>query len=255
MSYKIKNWHQFQHFKDRKPPWIKLYRDLLDDVHWHDLDPKAAKNLVMIWLIASEYDGALPDMKTLAFRLRVLENEAKSIVSKLSHWLIHDDIKPISDRYQNDSLEIETEKEKEREGEAKRATRLPTNWTPRLEDGTDELELDKFRDHWKAAPGQRGVKLDWDATWRNWLRRAAESKPKQQSRETPLETGLRIIKEMEDAEYQRSHASRDTLALSLQRQPSGQGDIPSPSGSQLRGLLSIDASITMPPKDWFDLEE
>ena len=136
-----------------------------------------------------------------------------------------------------------------------RGSRLPDDWQPRVEDGTDELELAKFRDHWKAAPGQRGVKLDWDATWRNWLRRAAESKPKQQSRETPLETGLRIIKEMEDAEYQRSHASRDTLALSLQRQPSGQGDIPSPSGSQLRGLLGIDASITMPPKDWFDLEE
>ena len=136
-----------------------------------------------------------------------------------------------------------------------RGSRLPDDWQPRVEDGTDELELAKFRDHWKAAPGQRGVKLDWDATWRNWLRRAAESKPKQQSRETPLETGLRIIKEMEDAEYQRSRASRDTLALSLQRQPIGQGDIPSPSGSQLRGLLSIDASITMPPKDWFDLEE
>ena len=136
-----------------------------------------------------------------------------------------------------------------------RGSRLPDDWQPRVEDGTDELELAKFRDHWKAAPGQRGVKLDWDATWRNWLRRAAESKPKQQSRETPLETGLRIIKEMEDAEYQRSHASRDTLALSLQRQPIRQGDIPSPSGSQLRGLLGIDASITMPPKDWFDLEE
>ena len=136
-----------------------------------------------------------------------------------------------------------------------RGSRLPDDWQPRVEDGTDELELAKFRDHWKAAPGQRGVKLDWDATWRNWLRRAAESKPKQQSRETPLETGLRIIKEMEDAEYQRSHASRDTFALSLQRQPIGQGDIPSPSGSQLRGLLGIDASITMPPKDWFDLEE
>lgn len=187
MSYKIKNWHQFQHFKDRKPPWIKLYRDLLDDVHWHDLDPKVAKHLVMIWLIASEYDGALPDMKTLAFRLRVLGNEAKSIVSKLSHWLIQDDITTISSRYQNDSLEIEretekeTEKETEREAEAKRATRLPTDWMPRPEDGTDELELAKFRDYWKAAPGQRGVKLDWDATWRNWLRTAGKSPTAKQS--------------------------------------------------------------------------
>lgn len=32
----------------------------------------------------------------------------------------------------------------------------------------------RFVDHWRAQPGQRGTKLDWDATWRNWMRRAAE---------------------------------------------------------------------------------
>lgn len=26
------------------------------------------------------------------------------------------------------------------------------------------------RDYWIAQPGQRGVKRDWDATWRNWVR-------------------------------------------------------------------------------------
>ncbi len=29
----------------------------------------------------------------------------------------------------------------------------------------------RFRDHWIAQPGQKGVKTDWFATWRNWLRR------------------------------------------------------------------------------------
>jgi hypothetical protein len=32
VTIRIKNWAQFQHFKDRKPPWVKLYRDLLDDM-------------------------------------------------------------------------------------------------------------------------------------------------------------------------------------------------------------------------------
>ena len=196
MTYKIKNWHQFQHFKDRKPPWIKLYRDLLDDVDWHDLDPKAAKNLVMIWLVASEYDGELPDMKTLAFRLRVPENEAKSIVSKLSHWLIQTDISAISEQYQVDSLEIETEKETEREverkRETKRASRLPDTWHPRAEDGLDNLELAKFRDYWKAVPGQKGVKLDWDATWRNWLRTAGKS-PTNAKPSVEVRTGPRNV--------------------------------------------------------------
>ena len=33
---------------------------------------------------------------------------------------------------------------------------------------------DQFRDYWLAIPGRQGVKLDWQATWRNWVRRACE---------------------------------------------------------------------------------
>jgi hypothetical protein len=57
MAARVKNWKKFQHFKDRSPPWIKLYRDLLDDPDWHELSGDEAKALVMIWLVASENDG------------------------------------------------------------------------------------------------------------------------------------------------------------------------------------------------------
>lgn len=30
---------------------------------------------------------------------------------------------------------------------------------------------DVFTDYWVAVPGQKGLKLDWEATWRNWVRR------------------------------------------------------------------------------------
>jgi hypothetical protein len=115
---RIKNWDRFQHFKDRKPIWIKLYRDLLDDLNWHELDGKSAKALVMIWLIASEDLGKLPETKTLAFRLRMSEKETKEVVTKLSQWLEQDDINTISDVYQDDMPEKrreETDKEKEKE--------------------------------------------------------------------------------------------------------------------------------------------
>ena len=112
---KIKNWSQFQHFKDRRPPWIKLYREILDDIEWHELDPKSAKVLVMIWLIASEFDGFLPDTKKLAFRLRMTEKDTEVSLIKLSHWLEHDDINEISSRHQDDLLETETETEIEKE--------------------------------------------------------------------------------------------------------------------------------------------
>jgi len=117
---RIKNWTKFQHFKDRRPPWVKLYRDILDDLEWHELDPLAAKVLVMLWLIASENDGRVPDNKTLAFRLRLTELKTKEIIIKLSHWLEHDDINEISEQYQCDRPERETEIEKETEKETKK---------------------------------------------------------------------------------------------------------------------------------------
>jgi hypothetical protein len=87
MNYRIKNWSRHQHFKDRRPPWIKLYRDLLDDHEWHSLEPEAAKMLVMLWLLASENEGNLPEIKTISFRLRVSEDVVSTSLLKLNHWL------------------------------------------------------------------------------------------------------------------------------------------------------------------------
>jgi hypothetical protein len=63
-----------------------------------------------------------------------------------------------------------------------RGTRLPDDWQPTPEliawahaqcPGVDLAhETAQFRDYWRAQPGQRGVKLDWPATWRNWMRKA-----------------------------------------------------------------------------------
>ena len=115
---KIKDWSKFQHFKDRTPPWIKLYRDLLDDPDWHELDGDSAKVLTMLWLIASEdetHQGNLPCTRKLAFRLRIKEDKLKQQLTNLSHWLIQSDIKSISSRYQDDAPETETETETETE--------------------------------------------------------------------------------------------------------------------------------------------
>jgi len=35
-------------------------------------------------------------------------------------------------------------------------------------------ETDKFRDYWLAKSGRDATKVDWNATWKNWLRKAAE---------------------------------------------------------------------------------
>jgi len=117
---KIKNWSKFQHFKDRRPPWVKLYRDLLDDMEWHDLDPLSSKVLVTLWLLASEDDeqqGKLPNIKTLSWRLRLPQEQVLNCINKLSHWLERDDINLISSGYQDDLPETETERETKKETE------------------------------------------------------------------------------------------------------------------------------------------
>lgn len=51
---------------------------------------------------------------------------------------------------------------------------LPKEWCDFLVEQRPELNaqqiFDKFKDYWIAQAGQKGVKLDWFATWRNWVR-------------------------------------------------------------------------------------
>lgn len=68
-----------------------------------------------------------------------------------------------------------------------KATRLPAGWQPSADlqawAALDLPRLDwrreteNFRDYWLAAPGAKGLKLDWDATWRKWMRKSEESLP------------------------------------------------------------------------------
>lgn len=66
-----------------------------------------------------------------------------------------------------------------------RGTRIDPNWTPgdaeravARNEGFSESEIDRealrFRDYWVGRAGAGGVKLDWPATWRNWVRTSAE---------------------------------------------------------------------------------
>lgn len=72
-----KNWRDFQHYKDRNPPWIRLHKSLLDNYNFQCL-PVASRALApMLWLLASDsIDGKIDATpKRLAFRLRMTERE------------------------------------------------------------------------------------------------------------------------------------------------------------------------------------
>lgn len=85
----------------------------------------------------------------------------------------------------------EPEKLEPREKSAARGTRLPRDWTlpddwireaigiqPAWTAARCKQAADVFRDYWVAQPGQKGVKADWLATWRNWVRRDTTGPPR-----------------------------------------------------------------------------
>lgn len=80
-----KNWSQFQHYKDRCPPWIKLHRGLLNDRAYMCL-PLASKALApLLWLLASESQDGVFDasIEELTFRLRMPESDIKAGIKAL----------------------------------------------------------------------------------------------------------------------------------------------------------------------------
>lgn len=64
----------------------------------------------------------------------------------------------------------------------RKGTRLPDGWNPEPDlidamrtecPGIDlQAEHRKFTDYWRAKTGRDATKLDWAATWRNWIRNA-----------------------------------------------------------------------------------
>lgn len=77
--------------------------------------------------------------------------------------------------------------QKKRGGSRANGHRIPKDWylTKKLgmwarekyglDDDTIRSEADKFIDHWTASANPNAWKCDWDAAWRNWIRKYAES--------------------------------------------------------------------------------
>ena len=61
MEYVVKNWSQFQHYRDRNPPWIKLHFALLSSRDWVTLDDASRVLAIACMLIASRNKGRVPD--------------------------------------------------------------------------------------------------------------------------------------------------------------------------------------------------
>ena len=84
-------------------------------------------------------------------------------------------------------------KEEPKGSSKKRGSRLSEDWQlPKawgkwaVSEGLDEIsvrrEADKFRDYWISAPASKAVKVEWQAVWRNWVRKVLDDRRSKPSR-------------------------------------------------------------------------
>jgi len=149
MTYRVKNWSKFQHYKNRNPPWIRLHVEILDDFKadgtendFHALPDKDKLTLLLIWALASRYNGVIPsiDPAWLAVKLGIDNPSTDAIIKAgflipVSHASADasadastDASNTLATQHGDCVPETETETETETEGEGE--CREPSTQTP-----------------------------------------------------------------------------------------------------------------------------
>lgn len=184
MKYlEIRNWHEFQHYKDRTPPWIKLHFNLLTSHDWVMASDATKLTMLICMMVGSRNEGKVP-----------LDPE---YIRRAANLAKQPDLKPLiecgffgdasvgladaSTKAQADAI-IEKRREEERRGDAPAPHKMPfqeipSEWTKFCSQdlgwpsGAIADTFTEFQDYWQSGKGKSTKRLEWAATWRNWCRK------------------------------------------------------------------------------------
>lgn len=136
------------------------------------------------WLVANQFSLSLPNFEkhngmTAKSRAQTAKRVANHRADAPGNAICNaSNVTPALAR--EEKKRKEKNKELSSKAESASASRLPTDWMPSLEQAMfceterPDLSIDKtasrFKDYWIAQPGVKGRKVDWVATWRNWVR-------------------------------------------------------------------------------------
>lgn len=136
MPYKIPDWDVFQNYKDRRPPWIRFHRSLLDNRKFQSLPLSARAMLPMMWLLATEnadYMSGVVDLsdEDICFRLRITQAELEKNIEVLVSSCFIEVVRFGTDLYENVSQRQSTEAETKAETDPRKpGFILPTYVNP-----------------------------------------------------------------------------------------------------------------------------
>ena len=114
--------------------------------------------------------------------------------------------KPITN---NQLKELEPQAKKSKGTRLDQNWALPDDWAVWAKEQRPDVNVnqtaDGFKDYWLAIPGMKGVKADWFATWRNWVRNQRTNIDKIVLHEAPWQKAARL----KAAEFSPRIAARD----------------------------------------------
>ena len=111
--FKVANWADYQHYRDRAPVWIKLYRTIITSEMWVSCDDASRVLAVACLVIAAENDGCVPANPDFIMR-RAFLNQKPDFRPLVDSGFLIDASDLLAGCYQDASLEKRRE-EKRRE--------------------------------------------------------------------------------------------------------------------------------------------
>jgi len=154
----IVGWEKFQHYKDRDPPWIKLYRDLLTSESWVLGTDVSRLVQVASVLLAARYSNKIPLRWDLIKKVASLDCTEAQFKSAIQHLAEHNFIE--IQQVTSESTVVEHSASKplatcSSEAEAEKRQRRAEKNPPKPPEGAEAVF-----EHWKLTWGHPGASLD-----------------------------------------------------------------------------------------------
>lgn len=117
VTFSVANFSELQHYRDRSPPWIKLYNHLLDDYEFGQLPDATKSHLIAIYLLASRSDNCIPyDSEWIARRINATENVDLDALVQSGFIVLNQEL-PLPEQSASTSLSKSLPRGEQRRGE------------------------------------------------------------------------------------------------------------------------------------------
>lgn len=191
----IAGWQKHQSFrKDRgAPPWIKLHRNLFMKPNWVALSDAEKGQLISMWILAADDDGAIPADAKVLRKLCQLDDlpDIKKFIDL--QWLSVDDNQMTTTCQPDDNHltpQKRIEENRKEESIAKAKEKFPQLNLLELYDQMIDWHLSK----------KKTIK-DYPATFRNWCRKSIEFQKEKQPEQPAKKKSIQDLTPEERAHY------------------------------------------------------